>query len=115
MPELAGSKLFAAQQKLSDAGLKLGQQQPEETAKAPPGTILASIPAAGKSIGKGKEVTVLIAVGSTKVTVPTVVGLTFQAADNRLRKKGLQVGLYEPKFDDPATAIVAHQTPDPGT
>jgi beta-lactam-binding protein with PASTA domain len=115
VPELAGSKLFAAQQKLSDAGLKLGQQQPEETAKAPPGTILASIPAAGKSIGKGKEVTVLIAVGSTKVTVPTVVGLTFQAADNRLRKKGLQVGLYEPKFDDPATAIVAHQTPDPGS
>ena len=27
---------------------------------------------------------------------------------------GLQVGLYEPKFDDPAQAIVAHQTPDPG-
>ena len=88
VPDLTGAKLFAAQQKLSDAGLKLGPQQTQETSKAPPGTIINTIPAAGKKIGKGKEVTVLIAVGSGKVTVPTVVGLTFQAADNRLRKQG---------------------------
>jgi beta-lactam-binding protein with PASTA domain len=115
VPELTGSKLFAAQQKLDDAGLKLGEQREQETAASPPGTILNTIPAAGKKVDKGKEVTVLIAVGTGKVTVPTVVGLTFQAADARLRKRGLQVGLYEPKFDDPAQAIVAHQTPDPGT
>ena len=114
VPDLTGAKLFAAQQKLSDAGLKLGPQQTQETTKVAPGTIINTIPAAGKKIDKGKEVTVLIAVGSTQVTVPTVVGLTFQAADNRLRSKGLQVGLYEPKFDDPGKAIVAQQTPVSG-
>ncbi|MDX6628344.1 MAG: hypothetical protein QOH00_590 [Gaiellales bacterium] len=114
VPDLTGAKLFAAQQKLDAAGLKLGPQQTQETSKAPAGTILNTIPAAGKKIGKGKEVTVLIAVGSGKVTVPTVVGLTFQAADNRLRSKGLQIGLYEPKPDDPSKAIVAGQTPESG-
>jgi beta-lactam-binding protein with PASTA domain len=115
VPDLTGANLFTAQQKLDDAGLKLGDKQEQETASTPPGTIINTIPAAGKSVDKGKEVTVLIAIGTGKVTVPTVVGLTFQAADARLRKRGLQVGLYEPKFDDPGRAIVAHQTPDPGT
>ena len=32
----------------------------------------------------------------------------------RLRSKGLQVGLYEPKFDDPAGRSWRSQTPDPG-
>jgi beta-lactam-binding protein with PASTA domain len=114
VPDLTGVKLFAAQQKLADAGLKLGAQQTQETGKAPPGAILSTIPAAGKTIDKGKEVIVLIAIGNGKVTVPTVVGLTFNAADNRLRSKGLQVGLYEPKFDDPGKAIVAQQTPVSG-
>jgi beta-lactam-binding protein with PASTA domain len=114
VPELKGTTLFAAQQKLSDAGLKLGDKQEQETDAAEAGTILNTIPPAGKEVDKDKEVTVLIAVGSGKVKVPTVVGLTFQAADARLQKSGLQVGLYEPKFDDPTTAIVSHQTPDPG-
>ncbi len=114
VPDLTGAKVFAAQQKLEAAGLKLGAQQPEETASAPAGTILNTIPAAGKSIKKGKEVIVLVAVGTGKVTVPKLIGLTFQAADARLKKRGLQVGRADPPFDDPAKAIVDHQTPDPG-
>ena len=81
VPDLTGSNLFAAQQKLDEAGLKLGDKQEQETAGSAPGTIINTIPAAGKEVDKGKEVTVLIAIGSGKVAVPTVVGLTFQAAD----------------------------------
>ena len=115
VPDLTGAKVFAAQQKLEAAGLKLGAQQPEETGSAPAGTILNTIPAAGTSVKKGKEVIVLVAVGTGKVKVPQLIGLTFQAADARLKKRGLQVGRADPPFDDPATAIVDHQTPDPGS
>ena len=106
--------MFVAQQKLEGAGLKLGQKEPEETSKSGwPGTILATIPAAGKEVDKGKEVIVQVAVGSTEVEVPQLIGLSVQAAETRLKKAGLELGRIDPQFDDAAKAIVNHQAPDP--
>ena len=114
VPDLTGATVFVAQQKLEAAGLKLGQKEPEETSKSAPGTILATIPAAGKEVDKGKEVIVQVAVGSTEVEVPQLIGLSVQAAETRLKKTGLELGRIDPPFDDAAKAIVNHQAPDPG-
>ena len=114
VPDLTGATVFVAQQKLEAAGLKLGQKEPEETATGEPGTILATIPAAGKEVDKGKEVIVQVAVGSTEVEVPQLIGLSVQAAETRLKKAGLELGRIDPQFDDAAKAIVNHQAPDPG-
>ena len=115
VPDLAGATLFAAQQKLDDAG---PQARPAaaagDRAGARPARSSTRFPRPGKTVDKGKEVIVLIAVGSSKVKVPDVVGLTFEAADARLHKAGLQVGQFAPPFDDPAKAIVSHQVPEAG-
>jgi beta-lactam-binding protein with PASTA domain len=113
VPSLAGSTVFAAQQKLDDAGLKLGQKTTVPTTKVKAGTIINSVPAAGKSVDKGKEINILVAVGTGKFKVPVVVGLTVNAADVRLRAKGFTIGLT-PKFDDGAVAMITGQAPEAG-
>ena len=93
VPKVVGAKsVFAAQQKLTDAHLVVGDREQRPTSKVPPGTVLAQSPKAGEKAKKGAAVTLQIAVGEGKVTVPQLAGLTLPQADRRLRSRKLTKG-----------------------
>jgi beta-lactam-binding protein with PASTA domain len=101
VPDLTGAKnTFEAQTILDGAGLKLSPQiQQKQVAGKPAGAIVDQTPKAGAKVDKGSAVTLLVAVGSGKRTVPSVVGLTPVEADKALRAAGLALGAIAPQPD----------------
>ncbi len=102
------SSVFAAQKLLGEAGLKLAPQinqviKPE----VPPGTIVEQSPAAGKHIKKGSLVTIEVAEGTGKDTVPSVIGLTPVTAAGALRTAGVALGAISPQPVNPAGKIAS--------
>jgi beta-lactam-binding protein with PASTA domain len=107
VPDVVGTKsAFEAEKKLDKANLKLAAQpKTKVVADKPPGTVIGQTPAAGKKVQKNSEVEILIAVGTGKVAVPKIVGLTAADADKALRAKGLTLGQASPQGTDPAKKI----------
>jgi beta-lactam-binding protein with PASTA domain len=107
VPDLVGSKsTFEAEKELTEAGLKLaGAPKEEVDPKAPPGSVIGQTPAAGEKAEKGEQVTVQIAVGDGKISVPKVVGMTLADAEAALRDKSLTVGKTAPTPPDPEGKI----------
>ena len=112
VPDLVGQKsTFDAEKKLTDANLKLASTPKEKVdTKAPPGSIVGQTPAAGKKAKKDSEVTVLVAVGDGKITVPKIVGLSLADAETALREKKLSLGQSSPQPPDP-NGKIASQIP----
>jgi beta-lactam-binding protein with PASTA domain len=98
VPNVKGAKsVFAAQRLLTAAGLKLNPMISQRVSTtAGPGTIIAQDPMAGKKAKAGSFVSVVVAVGSGLVPVPSVQGMTPVAADTALRMKGLVLGQVSP-------------------
>jgi beta-lactam-binding protein with PASTA domain len=122
VPNLNHAKsVFAAQKLVLAAGLKLSPQVGQMTAPgAPVGSVVAQIPAAGKKVKRGSQVSIQVAVGSGKVTVPSVTGVTPVTADTQLRAAGLVLGAVSPQPPDPNGQIAsqipaAKQQVAPGT
>jgi beta-lactam-binding protein with PASTA domain len=107
VPDVVGAKsAFEAEKKLTDAKLALAPQQKEKvSADQPPGTIISQTPAAGEKVKENSLVTILLAVGTGKVSVPKVVGLTPADAEKALREKSLTLGQASPQVTDPAKQI----------
>jgi beta-lactam-binding protein with PASTA domain len=107
VPNVVGSKsTFEAEKKLTEAGLKLAaapKEQPDN--KAPAGSVIGQTPAAGEKAEKGEQVSVLIAVGDGKISVPKVVGMSLADAEAALRDKSLTVGKTAPTPPDPEGKI----------
>ena len=72
VPDLTGAEALRRPAETRRRRAQARRSRRRRRSKVAPGTIINTIPAAGKTVDKGKEVTVLIAVGSGKVTVPTV-------------------------------------------
>jgi beta-lactam-binding protein with PASTA domain len=115
VPDVVGSATaFEAEQKLTDADLRLAPTQKEEVSQdAEPGTVIGQTPAAGESVEKNSEVSLLVAIGNGDVTVPKIVGLTPQEADTALREETLSLGQATPAEVDPE-AKIASQIPAEG-
>jgi beta-lactam-binding protein with PASTA domain len=109
VPKIVGeASAFKAEEKLTKAELKLDPNQKEKTDdKVPAGTIIGQTPAEGSKAEKGQTVTALIAVGTGKVDVPNIVGLTAGDAEKALREKNLTLGQASPQPVDPDGKIVS--------
>ena len=107
VPDLVGSKsTFEAEKKLTEAELKLAAAPKEKVdPKAPAGSVISQTPAAGEEAEKGEQVTVQIAVGDGKISVPKVVGMSLADAEAALRDKKLTVGKTAPTPPDPEGTI----------
>src|SRR4051812_36856123 len=107
VPNVVGQKsAFEAEKKLTTADLKLDPSQKQKVDdKAAPGSIVGQTPAAGDKAKKESPVTVLVAVGSGKVTVPSIVGQTAGDAEKTLRAKNLTLGQASPQPVDPKGKI----------
>ena len=109
VPDVVGKKsAFEAEKLITEAGLRLAPETKEKIdGKVPPGTVLSQTPTAGENVEEESEVTLLVATGSGKASVPNVVGQTIPEAEKTLRDAGLTLGQATPQPPDPKLAIAS--------
>lgn len=93
VPNLAGKTLNKAGAALANVGLNVGAVEKRETGAAEPGTIIGQKPDAGARLGRGKNVSLVVAVSPaerTMVTVPNVVKQPLALAMEMLDDAGLK-------------------------
>jgi len=115
VPRLVGAgDAFVAEKRLRAAGLDLSQPpQRRPDPNAEPGSVIEQSPGAGTKVDEGDSVTIVIADGETKVSVPRLENLTRGKADERLRDEGLELGDLQPA-NAPDAWVVRSQIPDTG-
>jgi beta-lactam-binding protein with PASTA domain/Tol biopolymer transport system component len=105
------SSRFAVEQALVKARLNPVPKVEKVNAGGAPGTIVAQTPAAGSKVRVGTPVTIEMVVGSSQVTVPSVVGKKVQEAAGALDRVGLKLGEMLPAPPDPAATIQSQIPP----
>jgi beta-lactam-binding protein with PASTA domain len=107
VPDVVGSpSSFEAEKALIEADLVLNAQPKEKVnPDAEPGSVVGQTPAAGEKAEKGEAVTIEIAVGDGKISVPKITGLTLADAEAALREKKLTLGQSSPQPPDPEGKI----------
>ena len=108
MPSVIGQSRDDAVSTLINAGLS-----PHSFAvhsSKPIDTVVAQDPTAGKVVEKGSTVRINYSSGPAAVTVPSVIGMTFDQASTTLRNQGFQVSRTDVDSDQ-AKGIVVDQSP----
>ncbi|MEW2129169.1 Stk1 family PASTA domain-containing Ser/Thr kinase [Streptomyces sp. NPDC005435] len=82
-PNLVGVKLEDARQQADNVGLKLGTER-KPCENQPKGNVCSQTPKAGTSVEKGDTLKLVVSTGAPKVTVPSVIGLSFDDARDKL-------------------------------
>jgi beta-lactam-binding protein with PASTA domain/tRNA A-37 threonylcarbamoyl transferase component Bud32 len=115
VPNVTGLTRGVATSALSEAGLTVGTVTERASTEQQPGTVISQLPAAGASLTRGGEVSLVIAKSPREVTVPNVVGKSEAAAAGALGKAGLTPASVSETVTNPAEAgIVTEQNPAAG-
>jgi serine/threonine-protein kinase len=115
VPTLAGQSFDDASAALKKLTLTAVEQQVPSSTIAP-GAVISTTPAAGSSVGPHTDVTVTVSSGPTALNVPTLTGLSVEAATTQLKAVGLKVGTSTP--EDSSTVpqgFVVETSPAGGT
>jgi len=92
VPNVVGLQQAIAEVALIDAGLAIGPVTTLPSTEIPAGQVIAQNPAAGAVVDLGTDVLLTVSSGQTFVLVPTLVGLTRNAAVVALNAVGLVLG-----------------------
>ncbi|OLY92572.1 PASTA domain, binds beta-lactams [Cnuella takakiae] len=122
MPNLKGYSFRNAEMVLKNMGLKMGDTtyKPDFAKNSVLDQLFngKTIPA-GTKIRMGSTISLVIGsgVGNTDLTVPTLVGLTYDEANILLQAQGIVLGsvLANPDVQDSAAAFIYRQSPAPKT
>lgn len=113
VPELTGLDTADAQRAISEAGLNFGEVSFEYDENVESGLILSQNPKAGEKVPAKSKIDVVISKGNEKesgVTVPSLVGMDLESAQNEIIANGLSVGTIREEFSDKYNAgIVIRQ------
>ena len=92
---------------LTNAGLK--PKVVEIHTSKPPDTVTATDPSAGTKVVKGSRVRVNVSSGPRPVSVPYVVGLSFEQASSQLQNAGFAVARENVDSNQPADTVVSEE------
>jgi len=95
---VAGFRLDAATQLLEADGFEVNPI-PENSEDAEDGEVIRTDPAAGELAAVGSSIDLYFSVGSERIPVPVVIGLTLEAAEQAIEDAGLVVGSVELRPD----------------
>ena len=95
---VAGFTLQAATQLLEADGFVVNPV-PENSDEAEEGEVIRTEPAAGTLAAVGDTIDLFVSVGSERIPVPLVVGLTLEEAEQRIEDANLTVGRVEERPD----------------
>ena len=108
VPEVRGKGLADAVQALADAGLTA--KVVEVNSEKEPGTVTAQLPGAGESVEEGAIVRINVSKGRKPVSVPSIVGQSYDPAAAILQGAGFVVAKNEVE-DGAAPGTVIAQSP----
>lgn len=102
IPDLAGTSMREAKNRLTSLGLKVGSTQEDSIPSPYPNTITRQRPEPGDSLLQGKEVDLWYStgLGSATTSVPNLVGLPVDEAQQRLLERKLRSVVVEPGSTD---------------
>ncbi len=94
VPNIVGQSQRSAELLLNKVGLKIGAISKEYSVMHPNGVIVNQIPDSTETLPKGYSVRVVISEGRSPndIQVPSLFGLSKEAAELELRKTGLRIG-----------------------
>ena len=115
VPDVTGLPSAVAQARLTDAGLTMVVANQEASQDVAAGSIISQDPKPGNAVQRDAPVAVTVSTGRSSVTVPSVMGISLDAASGTLTGMGLQVGtVSQATSSDVATGSVISQTPAAG-
>ncbi|MFF8730855.1 Stk1 family PASTA domain-containing Ser/Thr kinase [Streptomyces sp. NPDC015171] len=116
VPPLLAKTETQARERLTSAGLDVGQVKRAYSDAFERGTVIGSDPAPGARIRDHDSVTLTVSLGPETVNVPDVKGQSLAKARARLKADGLAPGMVTRAFDDDVPrGSVIRTTPDAGT
>ena len=92
VPDISGKDMTTALVELKNSGLNIKVERQEHHPKVPAGYIITQDPPAGSSVKKGRDVLVIVSLGSEEVTVPELTGANVRRAMVQLKQTGLEPG-----------------------
>jgi serine/threonine-protein kinase len=112
VPSLDGLTVERAEDRLSDAGLKLGRED-FETSDRPKDTIIEQSPRGGERIEEGSSVDVVVSAGKEQVQVPDLVDYrSIDDARSALNDVGLALGrVTEEDSEEPEQTVLRQDPP----
>lgn len=115
VPSVSGLNVDDARKTLADSGLSTGGVQ-EEASSAPRGEVLRTKPDAGRFVGEGAAVELIVSAGPAELTMPDVIGRAASDARAVLQQLGLtRVRVdSQPGSGGGSTMVVTAQEPAAG-
>lgn len=92
VPSVIGRDLTTAITELKDSGLEIKVERQEHHPTVPAGSIINQEPKAGQSVKAGRNISVVVSLGSEEVNVPALTGEGFRMAQIELKQAGLTLG-----------------------
>ena len=114
VPDLEGLQVAAAQARLEQSGLTLGEQRQQENESQDPGTVLEQSPPKNTMQPEGSAVDVVLATAPERAVVPALVGFSRAEAQAALAAAGLKVGEITPEESPDTKDTVLEVRPSEG-
>lgn len=92
IPSIAGMSQSEAKAALTPLGVKVAVESKAFSEDVPAGKIISSNPGGGGHLSKGGTVSIILSKGPERVTIPSITGMTPDAASAALIAAGLKLG-----------------------
>jgi serine/threonine-protein kinase len=116
VPQLRGLTVAQATEKLTAAGLKLGNQTTVNSDTVKAGLIADQSIESGTSVDEGTAVSVSVSAGAAQTTVPPIIGLSRADAEQALQDANLKVGKVTSKESaKPQNEVLSSSKPEGST
>jgi serine/threonine-protein kinase len=113
VPSVVGQSETDAVAELTRAGLDAQIAQVNSSEEE--GTVVAQSPEAGVTVVEGTQVRINVSKGPRPISVPSVIGATYDQAAAELRRAGFEVTRVDVANSDFAAGIVTDQNPSGGS
>ncbi len=112
VPDVRDMNLPVAINLIRNAGLNIKVEREEHHPTVPQNYIIGQNPAPGERVKSGRDVMVVVSLGSQAVTVPQVTGEVFRLAQVTLRQAGLNLGeLARVNSPSPVETVILQSPP----
>ncbi len=113
VPDVVDMPEAEARQELEDAGLVVDNVTRRRTDRVDPGIVLEQNPPADRQVEPGSEIDLIVSAEPRPVDVPSLEGMTVEAAQKALENAGLELGQVDEENDEdvPEDRIIS-QSPE---
>ena len=116
VPEIEGMTIQEADEELKKVKLTMEVIDRQNHDEIEVDHIISQHPAAGQNVKEGRNIEVILSLGSELINVPGLVGETISEAEILLRNAGFSKGVFEGIYDDRfAEGLVISQDPTAGS